>query len=73
VKIQEGNNSLKWEGTKESNFGFDFGLFDQKITGSVDYFVKKTSDILITPGYLAVIGEGGTRTFNGGQHAKQGC
>jgi TonB-linked SusC/RagA family outer membrane protein len=72
VKIQEGNNSLKWEGTKESNFGFDFGLFDQKITGSVDYFIKKTSDILITPGYLAVIGEGGTRTFNGASMQNKG-
>jgi TonB-linked SusC/RagA family outer membrane protein len=72
VKIQEGNNSLKWEGTKESNFGIDFGLFGQKITGSLDYFIKKTSNILITPGYLAVIGEGGTRTFNGASMQNKG-
>jgi hypothetical protein len=72
VKIQEGNNSLKWEGTRESNFGIDFGLFNQKISGSVDYFIKKTSDILITPGYLAVIGEGGTTTFNGASMQNKG-
>lgn len=72
VKIQQGNNSLKWESTKESNFGLDFGLFDQKVTGSVDYFIKNTTGILITPGYLAVIGEGGTQTFNGGSMQNKG-
>lgn len=66
VKTQEGNPNLRWETTKESNFGVDFGLFNQTITGSVDYFIRNTSGILITPGYLAVIGEGGTQTFNGG-------
>lgn len=72
VKIQQGNNSLKWESTKESNFGLDFGLFDQEVTGSVDYFIKNTTGILITPGYLAVIGEGGTQTFNGGSMQNKG-
>jgi TonB-linked SusC/RagA family outer membrane protein len=66
VKTQQGNASLKWETTKESNFGLDFGLFNQKLSGSVDYFIRNTTGILITPGYLAVIGEGGTQTFNGG-------
>lgn len=66
VKTQQGNPNLKWETTKESNFGVDFGLFNQKLSGSVDYFIRNTSGILITPGYLAVIGEGGTQTYNGG-------
>jgi TonB-linked SusC/RagA family outer membrane protein len=72
VKTQDGNSSLKWETTKESNFGVDFGLFNQKLSGSVDYFIRNTSGILITPGYLAVIGEGGTRTFNGGSMRNTG-
>lgn len=72
VKVQEGNNNLKWETTKESNFGIDFGLFNQNLTGSVDYFIKNTTGILITPGYLAVIGEGGYQTFNGGSMQNKG-
>ncbi|AYL95634.1 SusC/RagA family TonB-linked outer membrane protein [Mucilaginibacter celer] len=72
VKIQQENPDLKWETTKESNFGVDFGLFNQSITGSVDYFIKNTSGILITPGYLAVIGEGGTKTFNGASMQNKG-
>lgn len=72
VKTQDGNSSLKWETTKESNFGVDFGLFNQKLSGSVDYFIRNTAGILITPGYLAIIGEGGTRTFNGGSMRNTG-
>lgn len=72
VKVQEGNNNLKWETTRESNFGVDFGLFNQNLTGSVDYFIKNTTGILITPGYLAVIGEGGYQTFNGGSMQNKG-
>ena len=63
--IQQGNEALKWESTRESNVGMDFGLFNNHFTGSVDYFVKKTSDILISPAYLAVIGDGGARFING--------
>jgi TonB-linked SusC/RagA family outer membrane protein len=72
VKVQEGNNNLKWETTRESNFGVDFGLFNQSVTGSVDYFIKNTTGILITPNYLAAIGEGGSQTFNGGSMQNKG-
>jgi hypothetical protein len=72
VRIQQGNNSLKWESTTQSNFGVDFGLFDNMISGSFDYFVKKTSDILINPPYLAVIGEGGNRWLNGASMENKG-
>ncbi|HEU4553525.1 MAG TPA: TonB-dependent receptor [Chitinophaga sp.] len=70
--IQQGNPSLKWESTLQSNFGLDFGLFDNRISGSVDYFIKKTSDILIRPAYLAVIGEGGNRYVNGASMQNKG-
>lgn len=70
--IQQGNDSLRWEGTTESNIGIDFGLFNNKLSGSIDYFVKKTKDILISPGYLAVYGEGGNRWFNGASMENKG-
>jgi TonB-linked SusC/RagA family outer membrane protein len=70
--IQQGNSSLKWESTDESNFGMDFGLFENHLSGSVDYFIKKTSDILISPAYLAVIGEGGTKFVNGASMQNKG-
>lgn len=70
--IQQGNPALKWESTVESNAGIDFGLFNNHFTGSIDYFVKKTSDILISPAYLAVIGEGGTKFVNGASMQNKG-
>jgi TonB-linked SusC/RagA family outer membrane protein len=65
VQTQQGNSNLKWETATQNNFGLDYGLFGNKITGSFDYFIKNTKDILITPAYLAVIGEGGNQTANG--------
>ena len=64
TQIQQGNDNLKWETTSQSNFGLDFGLFNNTITGSADYFIKNTKDILLTPAYLGVLGEAGNRTIN---------
>jgi TonB-linked SusC/RagA family outer membrane protein len=41
-----GNPNLKWETTKAYNFGIDFGIINDRVTGSVDYFISKTSDLL---------------------------
>lgn len=38
--------NIKWEQTKSTNIGFDYGLFDNRLTGSVDYYVKNTDDLL---------------------------
>ena len=44
---QLANPDLKWEETSQINLGIDFGLFGDKISGSVDYYKKKTTDLLI--------------------------
>lgn len=41
------NPDLKWETTAQYNAGIDFGVLDGRVTGSVDYFVKTTKDLLI--------------------------
>jgi hypothetical protein len=64
-KTNEGNSSLKWEEAKQTNIGLDFGLFTQKLTGSLDYFTKETKDILLEPPYLAAQGEGANQWVNG--------
>lgn len=43
---QNDNPNLKWEQTATFNPGLDFGLFDSRITGTIDYYIKKTSDLL---------------------------
>ena len=65
VQIQKGNPDLKWESTKETNIGLDFGFLNETITGSFDYFSRKTSDILIQPPVAAALGEGQQQYVNG--------
>jgi iron complex outermembrane receptor protein len=40
------NRDLKWETKKEFNVGLDFGMFNNKVTGSVDYYTRNISDLL---------------------------
>jgi TonB-linked SusC/RagA family outer membrane protein len=64
-RIQRGNPNLKWETTSQHNFGLDFGVFNSKLMGSFDYYLKYTRDILMKPGYVATLGEGAGKWLNG--------
>ncbi|MEP7376368.1 MAG: TonB-dependent receptor [Chitinophagaceae bacterium] len=44
--IQNDNPDLKWEETSTLNVGIEFGLLSNKISGAIDYYVKKTKDLL---------------------------
>ncbi|MCK8521139.1 TonB-dependent receptor [Aquimarina sp. D1M17] len=41
------NPDLQWEETSQLNVGLDFGFLDNRITGSIDFYRKNTSDLLI--------------------------
>jgi TonB-linked SusC/RagA family outer membrane protein len=41
------NDGLKWEKTTQVDLGLDFGLFNDRITGEIDYYVKETNDLLL--------------------------
>lgn len=42
------NPDLTWETTTQFNFGFDLGLWDSRALLSIDYYTKKTEDILLS-------------------------
>jgi len=44
--IQNENANLKWERTATINGGLDFSLFKNKLTGSIDVYNKKTTDLI---------------------------
>lgn len=46
VPKQNANPDLKWEQTAQFDFGLDYYLFKGKLRGSIDYYVKTTSDLL---------------------------
>ncbi|TAH21975.1 MAG: TonB-dependent receptor [Cytophagales bacterium] len=47
AQTQNPNPDLKWEQTAQLNVGLDYGFLNGKITGSIDYFVKRTTDLLL--------------------------
>jgi TonB-dependent starch-binding outer membrane protein SusC len=49
VKNATINRNLTWETSEQTDFGIDLGLFQNKLTLSVDYFNKKTKDLLAIP------------------------
>ena len=51
------NANLKWEETTTVNAGLDFGLFNDKVTGSLDVYSKTSNDL------IAYVPEGSLQNF----------
>ncbi len=41
------NPGLKWESTTQTGVGIDFALMNDKLSGTFDYYVKHTTDLLL--------------------------
>ncbi len=41
------NEAVHWETVAQTNFGFDAGLFENKLLVSADYYIKKTKEMLV--------------------------
>lgn len=42
------NQDLKWETTDTKNIGIDYGFFNNKLSGTINYYQNRTEDMLIT-------------------------
>ena len=42
-----GNADLSWETTKTFNVGLDFGLWNNRLTGNLDVYFSRTTDLLM--------------------------
>jgi len=42
------NPDLKWEKTYQTDVGVEFGVFNNRVTGSVDYYKQNTKDLLMS-------------------------
>ena len=51
-----GNLDLGWEQTSQFNYGIDFSLFTNRISGALDYFTSKTTDLLLKSSVPTTIG-----------------
>ncbi len=57
--FQIANPDLKWEETAQTDIGIDFGFFNSRISGQLNYYVKNTSDLLLN---VNLPGNSGYRT-----------
>ncbi len=66
-----GNPTLRWEKTAITNIGLDFSFFNDHLYGSIDYYHKKSTDVL---GSVAIAGVNGTTyaTFNNAEMLNKG-
>ena len=67
-----GNPAIKWETTTTTNVGLEFNLFNRRVRGVTDYFIRRTEDLLFliptadeagiidNTGQLGVVGNLGT-------------
>lgn len=49
------SSTLGWERVRNYNFGLDFGLFNNRLTGSFDYYIRQTLDMVGPAPELPVI------------------
>ncbi|MEN8812318.1 MAG: TonB-dependent receptor, partial [Candidatus Arcticimaribacter sp.] len=79
---QPSNPDLKWETSIQTNIGLDFGFFNNRISGSIDYYAINTEDLIMgntgLPNYfgflndqiLANVGEISNKGFEVSLNAK---
>ena len=70
--IQEGqiqrtfaNSNLMWETAEQLNFGLDFGLLSMRLSGTIDYFVRNTKDMILRTPIPLYAGMGRSNTNAG--------
>ena len=42
------NENLTWETTAQTNLGIDFGFFNNRLSGSIDLYLQRTKDLLMS-------------------------
>lgn len=74
------NPDIRWEKTKTTNIGFDFSLFKNRLSGSVEYYNKSSVDLLANTklsgtqgfGYGSIMTNNGEMTNRGFELTLQG-
>lgn len=68
---QIANRNLRWEKSNQTDIGLDFGFFNNRISGEIDYYNRKTQDLIYE---VPVPGNSGfsTQTVNIGSMSNKG-
>ncbi|MBD0285771.1 MAG: TonB-dependent receptor [Flavisolibacter sp.] len=66
------NPDLKWENLTTTNVGLDFTILQGKLSGSIDWYNKNTTDMLFPIAVSPALVPGGRITVNGGSLNNKG-
>ncbi len=66
------NNGGHWENTEQWSVGVDFGFFQNKLTGSIEGFIRDTNDMLMSVTAPAHVGNRYSATANVGKVRNKG-
>lgn len=47
IPVQLGDPGLKWERTNQVDIGLEFGFFNNRLSGEIDWYNKQTNDLLL--------------------------
>lgn len=72
VLSQFGNNTLQWEEQTMTNLGLDFGLWNDRLTGNVDVYERKTDKLFTSINLSAAAGAGTGLSGNNGALENKG-
>lgn len=72
VVLTRGNSNLKWETTTQFNSGFDLSILDSRVNASLDYYRKKTKDIILQSPQIFAVGEGANPFVNAADVSNNG-
>lgn len=75
IPVTLSNPDLSWEKTLQSDVGLEFGIFNNRLSGEIDYYNKETSDLLLavnvplTTGYGTLVQNLGNMNNKGWEFA----
>ena len=67
-----GDADAKWETTKMFNVGFDLTALNNRLTAGFDFYIKKTSDLLVPANWSALAGSASKPSINIGDMKNRG-
>ena len=67
-----GNEKVKWESSTQADVGIDLGIWNNKLNLTIDYFDKRTSDMLIPVPLPLIGGSASTPYVNAGKVENKG-
>ena len=70
--VSEGYPNIRWEITTQTDIGLDLGLFKNALTLTADYFIKRTTGVLLPVPFPSSAGQFGTPYVNAGTIKNQG-